>query len=93
MELFTPVLDILEKFSTILVPSFWICFAVCGLWFLASAKRCAPLTSEEARILWKIHKRNAECVARRWCIIRRGNRIVGFECGCGYKYMHKRPMI
>ncbi|MBS7636467.1 hypothetical protein KEJ37_03875 [Candidatus Bathyarchaeota archaeon] len=74
------------------VITLWIFFAVYATWYFTSAKHYAPLTASDARILWKIHKQTAKCSSRRWREIRRGRKIVGFACECGYKYMQKRPI-
>lgn len=71
----------------------WICFIAYATWYFTSAKHYAPLTPKEAKLLWKIHKQAAECSSRRWREIRRGKKIIGFACECGYKYMQKRPIV
>lgn len=82
------VKDMLE----ILMSTIWACFIVYITWYLTSAKHYAPLTVKEARLLWKIHKQNTQCNSRKWRGIRRGDKIVGFECECGYKHVQKRPI-
>jgi len=74
------------------MPLLWGCFAVYATWYFTLAKHYAPVTVNEARILWKIHKQNIRCAARKWREIRRGGKIVGFECECGYKHTQKRPI-
>lgn len=76
----------------ILMPTIWACFIIYTAWYLTSAKRYAPVTLAEARLLWKIHKQNTQCNARKWREIRRRDKIVGFECECGYKHVQKRPI-
>ncbi|MGB9683675.1 MAG: hypothetical protein ACPL1Z_01950 [Candidatus Bathyarchaeales archaeon] len=68
----------------------WACFAAYVLWYFTKAKHYAPLTPDEAKVLWKIHKQNARCSSTRWRKILRGGKIVGFECECGYKHIQKR---
>jgi len=68
----------------------WACFAVYVIWYFTSAKHYAPITPNEAKILWKIHKQNTQCDAGAWREIRRGGNMVGFECKCGYKHVQKR---
>ncbi|HVP92964.1 MAG TPA: hypothetical protein VMS94_04405, partial [Acidobacteriota bacterium] len=41
----------------------------------------------------KIHKHNFSCQSRKWRTIKRKNKIIGFECGCGYKHIQKRPIV
>ncbi|MEM3565778.1 MAG: hypothetical protein QXK18_02770 [Candidatus Bathyarchaeia archaeon] len=77
----------------ILAVTLWTCFAAYSTWYFTSAKHYAPLTPEEARLLWKIHKQTTKCGSRRWREICRGRKIIGFACECGYKYMQKRPIV
>jgi len=77
----------------IITGALWISLAAYATWYFTSAKNYAPITAKEARILWKIHKRNIRCVAIKWREIKRGDKIVGFECGCGYKHLQKRPIV
>lgn len=86
-------IHLVKKMLEILVYSIWTCFAVYSIWYLTSAKRYAPITRAEARALWHIHRQNSKCHTRKCKEIRRGGRIVGFECGCGYKHYQRRPMV
>jgi len=79
--------------SEILIPILWASFTAFATWCFTSAKKCAPLTLTEVRILWKIHKQNVQCKGKKWRKIVHKNRIIGFECGCGYKHVQKRPII
>ena len=81
-----------EKMLEILAPTVWVCFALYTTWYLTSAKDYAPMAWEEAKMLWKIHKQNAECNAKKWRVIRCRGEIVGFECTCGYRHVQKRPI-
>jgi hypothetical protein len=83
------VKDMLE----ILLVASWGCLAMYATWYFTSAKHYAPITSKEARILWKIHKRNIQCGARKWREVKRRGKIIGFECECGYKHVQKRPVV
>jgi hypothetical protein len=71
----------------------WGCLTAYGTWYFTSAKNYAPLTVSEARLLWRIHKRNIRCNARKWQRIKRGGKIIGFKCECGYKHVQKRPIV
>jgi hypothetical protein len=71
----------------------WGCLVGYATWYFTSAKHYAPITHNEARILWKIHKRHIRCNARKWQEIKRDGKIVGFECKCGYKHIQKRPIV
>jgi hypothetical protein len=77
----------------IIAVTLWACFVAYAIWYFTSAKHYVPLTPREARLLWKIHKQTARCDSKRWREIRRGRKIVGFACECGYKYMQKRPIV
>jgi len=77
----------------ILVITLWISLASYATWYFTSAKHYAPLTPSEARLLWKIHKQTARCDSKKWREIRRGRKIVGFACECGFKYLQKRPIV
>jgi len=77
----------------IIMVALWMCLAAYAAWYFTSAKNYAPITLKEAKILWKIHKRNIRCVARKWREIKRGDKIIGFECECGYKHVQKRPIV
>jgi hypothetical protein len=64
------------------------------VWYVTSAKRSVPITFDDAKTLWEIHKKNTKCTGRKWRpISRRGGKISGFECECGYKYNQKRPIV
>jgi len=77
----------------ILMPALWTSFGAYALWYLTKAKSYAPITAEEARLLWTIHKRSSRCNGTEWQKITRGKKIVGFECRCGYKHVQKRPIV
>jgi hypothetical protein len=78
----------------LLVPVLWVSLASYVIWFVGAAKRHVPLTLEEAKMLWKIHKQDTNCRYRRWQpISRRNGKITGFKCECGYKYTQKRPVV
>ncbi|MEM2118922.1 MAG: hypothetical protein QW840_02235 [Candidatus Bathyarchaeia archaeon] len=70
----------------------WTAFVAYTTWFFTSAKHAFPVSSEEARILWKIHRKHNHCNSKRWRKIKFKGKIVGFECGCGYKHVQKRPI-
>lgn len=84
LEAITPLFDVVLP---------WLSFAAYVAWYLTSAKRYAQLTAAEVKALWEIHKQRGQCKAKRWKKIRHGDKIVGFECGCGYKYAQKRPIL
>jgi hypothetical protein len=71
----------------------WICFGAYAVWYFTSAKRYAPITMTEAKMLWVIHKHDIRCNANRWRELVRGGRVVGFECECGYKHVQRRPIV
>jgi len=92
LEIITSMLEMLSSMSKILVPTLWLCFVAYAAWYYTSAKKYAPLTREEVRILWKLHKQDVGCEAKKWQEIRRKDKMVGFECECGYKHVQKRPI-
>jgi hypothetical protein len=78
----------------IILPAIWASFAGCLLWFVTSAKRNVSITFDDAKALWHIHKKTTNCPCRKWKpISRKGGKISGFECECGYRYTQKRPLI
>ena len=77
----------------VLLFAVWTAFVVYTTWYFTSAKRYAPLSVDEARMLWRIHKQNVRCNGRKWRKIRCEGRIVGFQCECGYAHVQKRPMV
>ena len=76
----------------IIAPAMWTTLAAYATWYLTSAKDYAPMTRKEAELLWKIHKQNTNCNAKKWHAIKYKGRIVGFECKCGYRHVQKRPI-
>ena len=70
----------------ILMPTMWTCFTVYAIWYFTSTKHYAPLTLDEARLLWKIHKKNNRCIFTKWNEIRHNGSIIGFKCECRHKY-------
>jgi hypothetical protein len=80
--------------DTIILPAAWAIFTGYLLWYMVVVKRSAPMTSDEAKMLWKIHKKTAHCAGQKWQpIAHKGDKLNGFQCECGYHYMQKRPMI
>lgn len=92
LEMMTSMLDGFLKAGTLL-PATWLSLGVCVTWYILSARRYAPLTPAEARILWKIHKQKVQCAAKECMRVERKNKLVGFQCECGYKHVQKRPII
>jgi hypothetical protein len=80
--------------ETIIVTAVWACFSAYLLWFITAVKRNEPITVDEAKTLWRIHKKNTHCTGHSWHPIkRRGGKIKGFKCDCGYKYSQIRPIV
>jgi len=71
----------------------WTIFVIYATWYLTSAKHYAPITFDEAKILWKIHKQLVHCNGKRWREVKRGGKIIGFECECGHKHIQRRPIV
>jgi len=79
---------------TIILPIVWAFFMGYLLWYVTSAKCNAVITVNDAKILWKMHKKSTNCAGHKWRLItRRGGKISGFECECGYKYTQNRPIV
>jgi hypothetical protein len=81
------------KMLEILMFILWGCLTVYVVWYSTLAKHFAPLSPNDARILWKIHKQSVLCSSRKWRVILNGEKIIGFECECGYKHIQKRPIV
>lgn len=93
MDMLNSMLQMIVPVSEILMPIMWTCFAVYISWLVVRTKKYEPITVEEARLLWKVHKKKAQCEAKKWQKIMRKNKMIGFECGCGYKHTQKRPIL
>ena len=91
LETLTSMLEMLIPLK-ILMPTLWASLIAYATWYFTSARHHAPLTREEAKILWKIHKQENRCRARGWREIKRKEKIIGFKCECGYKYIQNRPV-
>jgi len=76
-----------------LVPSLLVSFSTYASWYFVYAKRYAPLTEDEVRTLWEIHKHKASCKAKQCKRIVKGKKLIGFKCGCGHTHVQKRPMV
>ena len=60
----------------------------------ALVKRSAPITAKDAKMIWMIHRENSSCGSHRWKPLRRSkDKIVGFQCECGYTYTQKKPLV
>jgi hypothetical protein len=68
----------------------WLLLVGYIIWFLGLAKDYVPLTGRETTLLWTMHKRQSNCFSTKFETIRHKNKLVGFRCGCGYKYLSKR---
>jgi hypothetical protein len=67
--------------------------ATCAVIFTL-AKRSAPITANDAKVLWVMHRKTAHCSGHKWQPIKlKKGKIVGFRCQCGYKYTQKRPLV
>ncbi len=71
----------------------WSGLAVCAV-VLATTKSAAPITTDEAKVIWTMHRKTAHCGGHKWQPIKqRKDKIVGFQCECGYKYKQSRPWV
>jgi hypothetical protein len=70
------------------------CMGVCGAVSLAAIKRTIPITIEDAKVMWTLHRQNSNCKCRKWRPLKhKKGKIIGFQCECGYKYKQKKPLI
>ena len=70
------------------------CFGVCGALGAVAIKRTIPITIEDAKVMWTLHKQNSRCKCRKWRLLgRKEDKVIGFQCECGYKYKQKKPII
>lgn len=86
----------IEAFTSnlwIIAPSLWVCFIIYVVWYSARAKDYAPISHIEARQLWVIHQQDSHCSSKKWRQLRKRGTTVGFECGCGHKYVQLRPLV
>lgn len=90
--LYTCTTKIQEKCKMIgeLTLAVWILLVVYIIWFLVLAREYVPLTGRETTLLWMLHKRQNNCFSTKFETVRRRNKLVGFRCGCGYKYLSRR---
>jgi hypothetical protein len=78
----------------IVVTLIWITFACSLLCYVIEVRRNEPITVDEAKILWKMHKKTTRCAGKKWePLDHRGDKLKGFRCDCGYRYMQKRPIL
>ena len=67
-----------------------VLFSVC----LTFVRRSEPVSRDDAEVLWKIHRQNDICLARKWKPMKIGkNKVVGFTCECGHIYTQTRPLL
>jgi len=98
----SPKIDILSRsrtqtqvskmLLTLLTFVSWFALGGYTAWYFSKARELHPLTIEELAILWKIHKNENACVSTTVQKIVHKDKIVGFECDCGYRYVSKRPI-
>ena len=79
--------------SGVLIPGLALCFGLYIAYILLSAKNIVPMNEEEAESLWKFHRSTKCCGAEKWQKITKRNKLIGFECECGYKHVQKKPLI
>ncbi len=84
-----PRLDTIE----IIAVTVWTAFVTYATWYFTSAKYSVPLSVDEARMLWRIHKRHVQCDATRWREVKQHGKTIGFECECGFKHLQKRNVV
>lgn len=93
MDLVASILSVFIQNPAIFIVASCTSFLAYVTWYFTVGKQYASLTPSDARILWKIHKQDSNCKAKKWRIIRYRDKIIGFECGCGHRHIEKRPLI
>ena len=75
----------------LLVWGFWFIFGAYSFWFFTQAKTLQSLTLDDLALTWQIHKQQTGCTAPHiHSLFTKSNRVVGFKCNCGYKFLQKR---
>ena len=87
------MLEILTHNLWIIMPSIWACLALYAAWFFVRLKSYSAISPTEAKQLWMIHRRDANCNGRKWRQVKRGKKTIGYECECGYKHLQQKPII
>jgi len=88
LELLRTILD-----SGVLIPGLALAFGFYIAYVFLSAKNDVPMTKEEAETLWKFHKQKDCCKAKTWQEITKKNKLVGYECECGFKHIQKKHLV
>ena len=88
----TQIIDVLFS-SGVFIPAIWLSlgFLIAGL--VLSAKLSVPMNHKEIDMLWNFHKQKTKCKSKSCKEIIQKNRIVGFECECGFNHIQKKPLI
>jgi len=79
--------------SGVLIPGLALCFGLYIAYILLSARNVVPMTTKEAETLWKFHKQKTCCKAENRHEITKRNKVIGYECECGFKQIQKKPLI
>ncbi|MEM3051499.1 MAG: hypothetical protein QXJ40_05380, partial [Candidatus Bathyarchaeia archaeon] len=83
-----------KNMMIIALSAIWVSFTCYLIWYVTAAKHNVTITRDEAKTLWKIHKKTTNCKSHKWRPISLKNgKITGFECECGYKYQQTRPIV
>lgn len=93
MDVVKSLLDMILSFSPMIAPLMVGFSTIYAAWYITSLKTYAPMTREEAQLLWRIHKKETGCDAQKMREIKHKNKIVGIKCECGYKHVQKRPIL
>ncbi len=81
----------MENMLETLMIGAWSGLAVCAV--ILTTRRTVPITADDAKVIWKMHHETAHCRGHTWRLLKRKqDKIVGFQCECGYKYTQKRPL-
>ena len=70
------------------------CVGVCGALGVTATKRTIPITVEDAKVMWALHKQNTGCIFKEWTLLTRNKgKMIGFQCECGYRFKQKKPIM
>ena len=70
-----------------------IAFAAYFCWYAFFGRTFQQITEEEAKLTWRLHKKNTRCKGSRITdMLNYRGKTVGFRCECGYEFKQKRPL-
>ncbi len=77
--------------TELLVVASVIAFAAYFCWYAFVGKTLQPITTEDADLMWRMHKKDTGCTGSRITdMLSYRGKVVGFRCECGYEFKQKR---